>query len=66
MFCDRLAATKTYLKERYTDFAPLEYYLARDEQRLLHEKTASILGNALIILAQSGEKAAFDYLKKLK
>ena len=66
MFCDRLAATKTYLKEHYTDFAPLEYYLARDEQRLLHEKTASILGNALIILAQSGEKAAFDYLKKLK
>ena len=26
MFCDRVAACKTYQKEKYTDASPLEYY----------------------------------------
>ena len=66
MFCDRLAATKTYLKDRYTDRAPLEYYIAKNERAFMHEKTAEILERALLTLAESGENAALSYLKSLK
>lgn len=66
MFCDRLAATETYLKGRYTDLAPLEYYFAKNERRFLHDKTAEILERALLTLATDGKDAALSYLKSLK
>ena len=66
MFCDRLAATKTYLKDRYDDFAPLEYYLARDERKFMHEKTYTLLEILLVKLAFEGEESVFSYMKTLK
>ena len=66
MFCDRVAATKTYLKDRYTDSAPLEYYLSRDERRFMHEETYTLLETLLVMLAEKGEKETFDYIRKLK
>lgn len=66
MFCDRLAATKTYLKSAYSDFAPLEYYLSRDERRFMHRDASALLERALILLATSGENAALRFLKNLK
>jgi hypothetical protein len=65
MFCDRVAATKTYLKDEYTDFAPLEYYLSRRESRFLHPDTAEILGRLLVMLAADGEKKVFAYIRRL-
>lgn len=66
MFCDRLAATKIYLKDAYTQYAPLEYYLARNEENYMHKDTANLLQKLLIMLAQDGEDATFKYIKGLK
>ena len=66
MFCDRLAATRTYLKSNYTDRAPLEYYLARDERKFMHEQTYTLLEILLVKLAAEGEDAVFSYIKTLR
>ena len=66
MFCDRLAATKTYLKDRYTDFAPLEYYLMKNERALMHEETYTLLERLLVMLAERGEEETLRYLRTLK
>lgn len=39
MICDRVAASKTYLKDEYTDSAPLEYYLSHKDENKFHPKT---------------------------
>ena len=66
MFCDRVAATKTYLKDNYTDRSPLEYYLRKNERAFMHEQTYTLLEKLLVMLAEKGEKETFSYLKKLR
>ncbi|WP_295218309.1 DUF5662 family protein [Ruminococcus sp.] len=66
MFCDRVAASKTYKKEQYDQTCPLVYFQNSNARKrgLLHLNTASELMELLEILAQQGEKAAFAELKK--
>ena len=54
MFCDRVAASKIYKAEAYTDACPLEYYLAGKDTRQIHPKTAEMLEYFLRLLADSG------------
>lgn len=64
MFADRIAASKTYLKKKYNDQSPLDYYnnhLARDK---MHPHTADLLEKWLKMLASKGEKETFKYIKK--
>lgn len=65
MFCDRIAATKIYQKENYTNRSPLEYYLSRDEQKLMHEDVSRLLEKCLMLLAIYGEDVAFTYIKSI-
>lgn len=64
MFCDRIAASRTYLKGDYTDDAPLAYYERSKHHYLLHPETRAELEQLLTMLAQQGEDATFRYLRR--
>ena len=64
MFCDRVAASQTYLGEKYTDSSPLEYYLQGKPGYLMHPDTAAELERMLTTLSEQGEDAAFAYVRR--
>lgn len=64
MVCDRMAASKTYLKQNYTQKEPWEYYQKNKAHYLLHPNTQALLEKLLKMLAQQGEDAMFLYLKQ--
>lgn len=66
MFCDRVAACKIYMGDKYTDAAPLNYYNKGTARRNLHPKTKQILVKLLTILSQKGEAKTFKYIRRLK
>lgn len=63
MFCDRIAASRTYLGDRYTDASPYEYYVSHEMRLLIHPKTAAEIEKMLCILKDEGEDAAFSYVR---
>ncbi len=65
MFCDRVAASKTYQGKNYTDAHPLEYFKRGRSHMFIHEKTAAELEKMLTILAEKGEDAAFAYVREI-
>lgn len=66
MACDRIAASKIYMKENYTDAAPLAYYQRGKATRMIHEQTAQRLEYILQMLADQGEEKTFAFLKAVK
>lgn len=64
MFCDRVAASKTYNGKNYTDSHPLEYFLRSKGKRMIHPETSDFLENLLIMLRDDGEEKTFEYLRK--
>jgi hypothetical protein len=64
MFCDRVAACKVYLKDKYTDSSALEYYNRRLGQEEMHEETSALLGTLVRMLAEKGEKETFRYIRR--
>ncbi len=63
MFIDRVAASKNYNKENYSDDMPLKYYENGNPTGLIHEETQRELEFLLHMLADEGEKRTFDYIK---
>ena len=66
MFCDRIAASKIYQGENYTENHPLEYFQKGKVRRMIHPETSAILEDWLIRLANDGEKKTFEYIKNYK
>lgn len=66
MFCDRVAASKIYNKEKYNSKCPLEYFEKGKHRRTIHPETSDMIENLLKMLAEKGEDATFAYIKKLK
>lgn len=64
MVCDRVSASKIYLKEKYTDLSPLEYFNTRTDKEGMNPKTAERLEYFLTMLKEKGEKHTFKELKK--
>lgn len=69
MFCDRVAACKTYKKDKYTDASAYEYFvngLKKKETRenLITDNTLNALENLLLMLKEKGEDETFRYIKK--
>ncbi len=60
MFCDRIAASRVYEGERYTDASPLAYYNLEHSQGTpaIHPDTDALLKRLLELLAERGEDAA--------
>lgn len=64
MFCDRVAASKTYMKDKYTDSSPLEYYSRGKSRRFIHPETADKIEFLLTMLSEKGETETFRYIRK--
>lgn len=66
MVMDRIAASKIYMKDKYTDACPLLYYEqgAAMMGNMLHEDTKKLLEKLLKILAEKGEDYMFAYIRK--
>lgn len=64
MMMDRIAASKVYKKDEYTDSSPLEYFLAGRDPAPMHEYTRDKLQEMLTMLANEGEEKTFAYIKK--
>ena len=56
MLMDRIAASKVYNGENYTDHDPLEYFLSRKAHYMLHPKTEREIEGLLRMLDQRGEE----------
>ena len=63
MFCDRVAASKTYLGDKYTDAYPLEYFERGRSHRIIHPETSDLLEKLLTMLRDEGEDKTFSYIK---
>lgn len=66
MFCDRIAASKIYLGEKYTDECSLSYFLNSKDRIVIHEETSQELEFLLRMLAEKGEEETFKYIRNLK
>ncbi len=62
MFCDRVAASKTYNGEQYTDRDPLDYFLRAKPRRKIHPETSRFLEILLKMLVIRGEEFTFAWL----
>ena len=66
MFCDRVAASKNYKAENYTDDCPLEYFLGGRAREKMHPHTAYVLEKWLRMLAEQGEEATFRHIRSVR
>ncbi|MGL5977976.1 MAG: DUF5662 family protein [Erysipelotrichaceae bacterium] len=64
MFCDRVAASKIYLKDTYNDASPLNYYQNGLPFVSLHPNSAAIIEDFLTHLVSHGEQATLAYIKQ--
>lgn len=64
MLIDRISASKNYQKEAYTDRSALEYYRRGKDSLLLHPQSAQLLEKLLVMVAQEGERATYDYIRR--
>ncbi len=64
MICDRIAASKIYLGDKYTQRSALEYFEKRTDVGYMHPDTESALRYFLTMLATDGEQKMFAELKK--
>lgn len=63
MFCDRLAASKVYNGNNFTDASPLEYYERGKQYAIMHPESKALLEQLLHMLKEKGEQATFQYIK---
>ena len=64
MVCDRIAASKNYKGDKYTDAAAWEYYDRSRDHYILHPETRKQLETCLLILRDKGEDACFAHIRK--
>ncbi len=64
MFCDRVAASKNYNKEKYKDSDALDYFLKGKSHYVIHPRTEALLFKLLKMLAERGEEYTFAYIRK--
>lgn len=65
MFCDRVAASKIYQGDKYTDRSALDYFLRGNAKNIMHPNTADLLESWLRMLADKGEAETFAHIKVL-
>ena len=67
MFCDRVAASKTYQGAKYTDASPYTYFMNGKARRVgaMHPATSDLIEEMLRRLKDDGEEKTFAYLREL-
>lgn len=64
MIMDRIAASKVYMGEAYTDRSPLEYYYRGTDKAPIHPDTRTKLLHVLKMLAEQGEEKTFLFIRE--
>ena len=64
MFCDRVAASKIYRGDQYTDRDPYDYLVRSRSHYIIHPETEALLEQLLLMLKDEGEDATFAYIRK--
>ena len=64
MFCDRVAASKIYRGELYTDNDALAYFTKGNAAKKMHSETAKTLERWLRLLSNQGEDVAFAAIRQ--
>ena len=65
MVCDRVAASRIYLGDKYTDASPWEYYERSKNHYLMHPETRALLEKLLKMVRDLGQDRTFAYMKFL-
>lgn len=65
MFMDRIAASKVYKGDAYTDASPLEYYNRGKDVIVIHPKSREQIEFLLNKLARDGEEETFRYIREV-
>jgi len=65
MTCDRIAASKIYRGDAYTDADPWNYYCRRRNELIMHPETRMLQEKLLILLRDRGEKKTLAYMRWL-
>lgn len=65
MFCDRLAACRVYLGDKYNDASAYDYFMRSKARTMMHPETAALLEKMLKKVRDEGEKAGLSYVKSL-
>lgn len=63
MFCDRIAATKTYQKQAYSDHSPLQYFRNTYDYVFMHQQTKDLLQLMLEHLSTHGLDQSMVFVK---
>ncbi|MGN0306375.1 MAG: DUF5662 family protein [Lachnospiraceae bacterium] len=64
MIMDRIAASKVYARENYSQHNPLAYYMVGRREAPLHKKTRSEMELLLQILDQWGQEEMVHFIKR--
>ncbi|MGN1345008.1 MAG: DUF5662 family protein [Traorella sp.] len=64
MFCDRVAASMIYKKEKYTDASALEYFMLNQHNYCMHEESKALLRDLLERCAHDGLDKTITYIRK--
>ena len=65
MVMDRIAASRIYKGNDYTDRSALEYYQREKNFIIINPETRKLLERLLSMLAEKGERKSFAYMSKL-
>ncbi len=64
MYIDRVAASKNYQKEKYTDQSALQYYMGGIQVHIIHDDTRALLELLLVMLSAEGEAAVNRFIRE--
>lgn len=64
MWCDRIAATRVYEKDAYTQESALNYFLRNYDNVIIHPDTKDLLEYMLRYTAKHGEKATVIWIRQ--
>ena len=64
MFCDRIAASRTYMKEQYHDGSAYEYFMNGYDRVMMHPETKALLQSLLAYHRDHGLDETIAYIRK--
>lgn len=66
MLCDRIAATKVYMKKNYIPQGVLNYHIGHRDGLVMHPQTRVLLESWIQLLVDKGEKEALKIIKQTR
>ncbi|MEG0780683.1 MAG: DUF5662 family protein [Oscillospiraceae bacterium] len=64
MFCDRIAACKTYHGESYSPGDPYDFFVRSKPRIIFNAHSAALLEQMMLVLRDEGEDAAYAWIRR--